>query len=114
MASIQSKVLHSILKCSNIKNSIDKSLDNGCFENNNVNKPPKRLYSKLDIEKISIFTGTNDILEPDALRFKSIDEEKGGNINYFEYKDIIHVWPFLNLPESKKAIGQIISLVGSN
>ncbi len=64
--------------------------------------------------KISVFIGTNDILEPDARKFKSITEEKNININYYEYKDMVHVWPLLNLPESKKAIDQIITLVKSN
>ncbi|MGV8981620.1 alpha/beta hydrolase fold domain-containing protein [Clostridium sp.] len=64
--------------------------------------------------KISIFIGTKDILVADTRKFKSITEEKGININYYEYKDMIHVWPLFNLPESKKAIEQIIRLVRSN
>jgi epsilon-lactone hydrolase len=63
--------------------------------------------------KISIFIGTKDILEADTRRFKSITKEKGININYYEYKDMIHVWPLFDLPESKKAIEQIISQVRS-
>ncbi|MFA9398083.1 MAG: alpha/beta hydrolase fold domain-containing protein [Clostridiaceae bacterium] len=61
--------------------------------------------------KISIFIGTNDILEADARKFKTIAQERNISINYFEYKDMFHVWPFFNLPESKKALGQIINLI---
>ena len=35
--------------------------------------------------KISVFTGTNDILYPDAKKFKNMAEEKGIKINYYEY-----------------------------
>jgi acetyl esterase/lipase len=64
--------------------------------------------------KISIFIGTKDILEADTRKFRSITKDKGININYYEYKDMIHVWPLFNLPESKKAIEQIIMLVKYN
>lgn len=61
--------------------------------------------------KISIFIGTRDILEADTRRFKRITEEAGVDINYFEYQDMPHVWMFFNLPESKKAITQIVDLI---
>ncbi len=61
--------------------------------------------------EISIFIGTSDILEPDTRKFKRITKGKGISINYFEYADMVHVWMFFNLPESKKAIKQIIDLV---
>ena len=35
--------------------------------------------------KISLFTGTNDILYPDAKKFKNMADEKGIKINYYEY-----------------------------
>jgi acetyl esterase/lipase len=58
--------------------------------------------------KISVFIGTRDILEADTRKFKRITEEAGVDINYFEYQDMPHVWMFFNLPESKKAMGQIV------
>jgi len=64
--------------------------------------------------EISIFIGKRDILEADTSKFKTITKDKGININYYEYKDMIHVWPLFNLPESKDAIEQIIVLVKSN
>ena len=61
--------------------------------------------------KISVFIGTRDILEADTRKFKRITEEEGVGINYFEYQDMPHVWMFFNLPESKKAIGEIVDLI---
>ena len=61
--------------------------------------------------KISVFTGTNDILYPDAKKFKNMAEEKGIKINYYEYPSMIHIWPLLMFPESKKAREQIIEII---
>lgn len=61
--------------------------------------------------KISLFTGTNDILYPDAKKLKEIAEKKGIKINYYEYQSMIHVWPLLMFPESKKAREQIIEII---
>lgn len=70
-----------------------------------------------DIEglgKISLFTGTNDILYPDARKLKSIADEKGIKINYYEYPSMIHIWPLLIFPESKRARKQIIEIIKSS
>lgn len=64
--------------------------------------------------KISLFTGTHDILNPDAKRFKSIAEDKGVKIDYYEYPSMIHVFPLLFFPESKKATKQIIEIIMSS
>lgn len=61
--------------------------------------------------KISIFIGTKDILVADARKLKSIAESKGIAINYYEYEGMVHVWMFLNFPESKKARKQIADLI---
>ncbi len=67
-----------------------------------------------ELGKISIFIGTKDILEADTRKFKRLTGEKGVNINFYEYKDMVHVWILFNLPESKQAIDQIISLINAN
>ncbi len=61
--------------------------------------------------KISIFIGTKDILVADTRKFKKMMDEKGIKINYFEYDDMLHVWPLFNLPESKLALKQIKYLI---
>lgn len=61
--------------------------------------------------KISVFIGTKDILVADARKLKSIAESRGMAINYYEYEGMVHVWMFLNFPESKKARQQIVDLL---
>ncbi len=63
--------------------------------------------------KISIFIGTKDMLVADTRKFKAMVDEKGIRFNYYEYKDMVHIWPLLGLPESKQAIQQIVELVKS-
>lgn len=61
--------------------------------------------------KISVFAGTKEILVADARKLKSIADEEGIAINYYEYEDMFHAWMFLNFPESKKARREIYRLV---
>ena len=70
------------------------------------------IYGSLDgLGKISLFTGTNDILYPDAKRFKMKADEKGIKLDYYEYPSMIHAWPLLFFPESRKATQQIIEII---
>lgn len=66
------------------------------------------------IGNISIFIGTNDILLADSRKLKLKAEENRININYFEYEGMIHNWMLLGLPESKKAVSQIVELINNN
>lgn len=61
--------------------------------------------------QISIFTGTKDSLNPDARKFREMAKEKGIDINYYQYQDMVHVWMLFNLPESKEVIEEIKMLV---
>ena len=40
---------------------------------------------------ISIFIGTKDILVADTRKFKAMFDDQGIDINYFEYKDMVHI-----------------------
>lgn len=60
---------------------------------------------------IYLFVGTRDILVADARKLKGLLKEKGIPIHYREYEDMIHVWMFLNFPESRKARHEIIRLI---
>ena len=40
--------------------------------------------------------------------------EKNISINYREYKDMVHVWMFLNFRESKEARKEIVALIMAN
>jgi epsilon-lactone hydrolase len=61
--------------------------------------------------KISLFVGTKEILLADSRKLKDLMEDKKIRMNYYEYKDMVHVWMFLNLPESKEARQQILNLI---
>ena len=60
---------------------------------------------------IGVWTGTHDLLYPDALRLKSKAHEAGASVSLFEYDWMFHVWPLLRLPESKEALEQIAMFV---
>ncbi len=64
--------------------------------------------------KISIFIGSKDLLEPDTRKIVEIAKGKGTDINYYDYRNMIHDWVLLNIPESKEAIDQIVGLINSN
>lgn len=61
--------------------------------------------------KISVFIGTRDILLADARKLASLAASRGIAINYHEYIGMIHVWMFLNFPESRQARRQIVDLI---
>ncbi|MFD0693015.1 alpha/beta hydrolase fold domain-containing protein [Paenibacillus sp. GCM10027628] len=67
------------------------------------------LYGDFEgLGKISVFTGTHDICNPDARKFKKLADEKGIELGFYEYPGMPHVWTLFGLPESKKAMKQII------
>jgi len=64
--------------------------------------------------EISIFTGTNDILNPDARKLRDRMDAENLPVNFFEYPGMFHVWVAMTwLPESKMAISQIVSLLNA-
>lgn len=70
------------------------------------------LYGDFEgLRKISIFTGTHDLCNPDARKFKKMAEQKGTELDFYEYPGMPHVWTLFGLPESKKAMEQIISAI---
>ncbi|WP_186446187.1 alpha/beta hydrolase fold domain-containing protein [Paenibacillus cremeus] len=60
---------------------------------------------------IRLFTGTDDICNPDARKFKAKAEAQGIAVDYYEYPEMLHVWPFFGLPESKQAVEQIVEAI---
>ena len=63
--------------------------------------------------KISVFTGTKEILVADSRKLKTLMETQGIPVNYREYEDMVHVWMLLHFPESRKARNEIFKLVKS-
>lgn len=52
---------------------------------------------------ITLFTGTRDILNVDARRFRPLASAAGVSLDFHEEPEMIHVYPLLPIPEGKKA-----------
>lgn len=66
------------------------------------------IYGSLEgLGTISVFTGTDDILHPDAKKLKKIADEKNIAINYFEYENMPHVYPLFPCGDGKITINKI-------
>ena len=62
--------------------------------------------------RISLFTGTRDILNADAQKFKQLMKEQNMLFNYFEYPDMFHDWVIITgLKESIDVINKVDELV---
>jgi len=62
--------------------------------------------------RISLFTGTRDILNADAQKFKQLMKEQNIYFNYFEYPDMFHDWMIItSLKESLDVINKVDALV---
>jgi acetyl esterase/lipase len=62
--------------------------------------------------RISVFTGTRDILNADAQKFKQLMKEQNIYFNYFEYPDMFHDWVIItSLKESTDVINKVEKLV---
>jgi epsilon-lactone hydrolase len=64
--------------------------------------------SFFDLARISVFTGTKDLLITDARRCKQVCDEEGILFNYFEYRDMFHDWVIIpGLKESQDVIDKV-------
>ncbi len=62
--------------------------------------------------KISVFSGTHDILFPYALDFKKRLETEGHSFNFYEYPKMMHVWTAITLmKEARSALNQMAALI---
>ena len=65
-----------------------------------------------NLPKISLFIGTHDIFWADAKKLSAFLTEENIAHNYFEYPKMFHNWCIIvNLPESKKVIEQMTTLI---
>lgn len=65
--------------------------------------------------RISIFTGTNDILNPDAHKCKQLMKNQQVCYNYFEYPEMFHDWVIISsLEESRDVIDKVYNLVNDH
>ncbi len=52
---------------------------------------------------MTLIVGTLDLLYPDCHKFNEICKEKGVNISYHEYDNMVHLFPLFNIPQAKDA-----------
>jgi epsilon-lactone hydrolase len=70
------------------------------------------LLGSLDgLAPLAVFTGTRDILNADAHQLKDKATEARIPLAWFEYPDMLHVWPLFPIPEARQAIRQIVAFI---
>jgi acetyl esterase/lipase len=71
------------------------------------------LYGDLrGLAPITVFTGTHDILNPDAKKLRDRAARVGARLDYREYEELPHVWVLLPIPEATVAIQEICAILG--
>jgi acetyl esterase/lipase len=60
---------------------------------------------------LAVFTGSCDILSPDARRLRDLVKAQGGMIDLFEHPGMIHAFMFFPLPEAEIVQDQIVALL---
>ena len=64
---------------------------------------------------ISVFTGTNDILNPDAQKCRQLMKDQPASFNWFEYPGMFHDWVIITrLKESRDVINKVTRLVNNS
>ncbi len=63
--------------------------------------------------RISLFTGTRDVLYSDARRLRAEAARCGIDIDYIEYEDMFHGWMLQAIPEARQATRQLIDILQS-
>jgi acetyl esterase/lipase len=62
-----------------------------------------------NLGRITVFTGTHDLLIADARRLRNILESRQIKINYFEYAGMFHDWILLpNLRETEDVLNKVV------
>jgi len=62
--------------------------------------------------RISVFTGTNDILNADAQRCRQLFTDQKISFNYFEYPKMFHDWMLItHLKESRDVVNKVYRLL---
>jgi acetyl esterase/lipase len=67
------------------------------------------LYGSLQgLPPMVVFTGTRDLVNPDAHRLQAKAKEAGVPLQLFEYPGMVHVWMLFPMPEASRVLGQIV------
>lgn len=62
---------------------------------------------------VTVFSGTRDILNPDARLFADKAREAGVEVDYVQGEEMIHVYPLLPTPEGRAARRQIVDAISA-
>jgi len=64
-----------------------------------------------DVGEMALFIGTQDILYIDALRFKKKARKENYDLDFHEYKDMLHDWVLFPINETAEAIKKIAQFI---
>jgi monoterpene epsilon-lactone hydrolase len=67
--------------------------------------------SLASLPPIAVFTGTHDLLNPDARRLQAKAAQDGALLSFHEYEGMFHVWPLAPIPEARQAINEMKMLM---
>lgn len=56
-----------------------------------------------DASPMTLIVGTLDLLYPDCHKFNEICKEKGVNLSFYKYENMVHLFPLFNIPQAKEA-----------
>lgn len=64
-----------------------------------------------DVSPMTLIVGTLDLLYPDCHKFNEICKEKGVKLSFYEYKNMVHLFPLFNIPQAKEAREIMVSIM---
>lgn len=64
-----------------------------------------------DASPMTLIVGTLDLLYPDCYKFNEICKEKGVNLSFYEYENMVHLFPLFNIPQAKEAKEIMVSIM---
>ncbi|HTY26769.1 MAG TPA: alpha/beta hydrolase [Mycobacterium sp.] len=62
---------------------------------------------------VTVFSGTRDILNPDARLFTDKAREAGVDVDYVQGDGMIHVYPLLPIPEGRAARRRVVDAISA-
>jgi monoterpene epsilon-lactone hydrolase len=65
------------------------------------------------LSPILLLTGTQDLLNFDAHRLQ-LKMTSQGNLKMAEYRNMLHVWPSMPIPEAKEALAEILAFLSTS
>ncbi|MFK3979807.1 alpha/beta hydrolase [Micromonospora sp. NPDC050397] len=67
-----------------------------------------------DLGRVTLFTGTRDVLNPDARRLRQLASEQGTEIVLREYPGMLHDFVLTPIPEARRVVAEIVEVLGGH